>query len=186
MFVDFEPGLEGLIHVADLSFDRVENPEEVVKVGESIEVVVHNFDQRNKKIALHPAPPADRSEEEPQKVQRGATVKVQIVKAEGPGVVCRVLGATGRAARGFMPAGQTGTTRGTDLRKHFKMGDIIDVKVIDVDPKRGEPKLSIRGLREDEERRAHREYRQKLKAEASFGTLGDLLKQKLGLGNGDE
>ncbi len=181
VFVELEEGLDGLIHVADLSFDRVENPEEVVKVGEEIEVVVHHFDQRNKKIALHPAPPPERDEEPVQKVQRGSTVKVQIVKAEGPGVVCRVLGATGRAARGFLPAGQTGTTRGTDLRKHFRAGDVIDVKVIDVDPRRGEPKLSIRGLREDEERRAHREYRQKLKAEASFGTLGDLLKQKLNL-----
>jgi small subunit ribosomal protein S1 len=187
VFVELEEGLDGLIHVADLSFERVENPEDVVKVGDELDVVVHHFDQRNKKIALHPAPPAERGDEEPQKVQRGATVKVEIVKAEGPGVVCRVIGATGRAARGFMPAGQTGTSRGTDLRKHFRTGDVIDVKVLDVDPRRGEPKLSVRGLREDEERRAHREYRQKLKAEASFGTLGDLLKQKLNLDkSGDE
>ena len=45
----------------------------------------------------------------------------------------------------------------------------------------GEPKLSIRSLKEDEERRAHREYRAKLKAESSFGTLGDLLAKKFNL-----
>ena len=45
-----------------------------------------------------------------------------------------------------------------------------------MNPRRGEPKLSIRGLAEVEERRAARDYREKMKAESSFGTLGDLLK----------
>ena len=93
----------------------------------------------------------------------------------------RLLGVTGRAARGFIPAGQTGTSRGTDLRKHFRPGSVIEAKVVDIDPRRGEPKLSIRGLKDDEERRAHKEYRQKLKAEGGFGTLGDLFSKKLNL-----
>ncbi len=54
------------------------------------------------------------------------------------------------------------------------------MKVVDVDPRSGEPRLSIRAFSTDEERRAHKEYRQKLKAEADFGTLGDLLRAKLG------
>jgi small subunit ribosomal protein S1 len=110
---------------------------------------------------------------------RNATVKVEIVKIEAAGLVVRVLGVTGRTARGFIPAGQTGTPRGSELRKSFKQGARIDAKIVDVDPRRGEPKLSIRGLAEDEERRATREYRQKVKAESSFGTLGDLFRSKL-------
>jgi small subunit ribosomal protein S1 len=101
------------------------------------------------------------------------------VKGESAGVVVRLLGVTGRAARGFIPAGQTGTARGTDLRKAFKPGSVLDLKVLDLDPRSGEPKLSIRGFKDDEERRAHREYRAKLKAEGGFGTLGDLLRDKL-------
>ena len=58
---------------------------------------------------------------------------------------------------------------------------MIEAKVLEVDPRRGEPRLSIRGLKDDEERRAHKEYRQKLKAEGGFGTLGDLLSKKLNL-----
>ena len=76
-----------------------------------------------------------------------------------------------RRAASFRPA-RPARTRGTDLRKAFKPGSMLDVKVIDVDPRSGEPKLSIRGFKEDEERRAHKEYRQKLKAEGGFGTLG--------------
>ena len=178
-FVELEPGIEGLLHVADLSFDRVEHPSAILKEGQDLDVVVANFDLRSKKVSLHPAPPPERAEEQYQRIERGALIKVEVVKADGPGVIVRVLGVTGRQARGFIPAGQTGTQRGTDLRKHFKAGKVLDTKVLDVDPRTGEPKLSIRGYAEEEERRAHKEYRQKLKAEGGFGTLGDLLKQRL-------
>jgi small subunit ribosomal protein S1 len=179
-FVELEPGVEGLLHVADLSLERVEHPKDLLSEGQDFEVVVHHFDARTKKISLHPAPPPERAAEPVQRVQRNSLIKAEVVKAEAAGVVMRVLGVTGRAARGFIPAGQTGTHRGTDLRKVFKPGTVIDVKVLDIDPRFGEPKLSIRGYKEEEERRAHKEYRQKLKAEGGFGTLGDLLKKKLG------
>jgi small subunit ribosomal protein S1 len=182
-FVELEPGIEGLLHVADLSFDRIEHPNLLLKEGQDLDVVVAAFDLRTKKVSLHPAPPADRPEEPFQRIERNALIKVEVVKADAPGLIVRVLGVTGRQARGFIPAGQTGTQRGTDLRKHFKAGKVLDTKVLDVDPRTGEPKLSIRGYAEEEERRAHKEYRQKLKAEGGFGTLGDLLKQRLSGGD---
>ena len=49
------------------------------------------------------------------------------------GIVVRILGVTGRASRGFIPAGHTGTPRGTDLRKEFKLGAQLDVKVLEID-----------------------------------------------------
>ncbi|HMJ15755.1 MAG TPA: S1 RNA-binding domain-containing protein [Polyangiaceae bacterium] len=184
-FVELDTNIEGLIHVADLSLTRIEHANELLKDGQDIDVVVQSFDPRTKKIALHPAPPPERANEPQQRVMRNAAVKVEIIKGEAAGVVVRLLGVTGRAARGFIPAGQTGTNRGTDLRKAFKPGSVIDAKIIELDPKRGEPKLSIRELKTDEERKAHREYRQKLKAEGGFGTLGDLLKKKLSVESGE-
>jgi small subunit ribosomal protein S1 len=178
-FVELEPGMDGLLHVSDLSFDRIEHANEVLKEGQELEVVVNYFDFRSKKIGLLPAPTPEQANEQPQKIVRGGMLKAAVVKGEAAGVVVRVLGMTGRASRGFVPAGQTGTPRGTDLRKSFKPGSILDLKVLDVDPRSGEPKLSIRGFKDDEERRAHREYQQKLKAEGGFGTLGDLLRKKL-------
>jgi len=185
-FVELEPGIEGLLHVADLSFDRIEHPNLILKEGQDLDVLVASFDARTKKVSLHPAPPADRPEEPQQRIERNALLKVEVVKADAPGLIVRVMGVTGRQARGFIPAGQTGTQRGTDLRKHFRPGKVLDTKVIDVDPRTGEPKLSIRGYAEEEERRAHKEYRQKLKAEGGFGTLGDLLKQRLSGASRDE
>ncbi len=178
-FVEIEPGIEGLVHVADLAFDRVEHANLILKEGQELEVTVSNFDMRTKKVSLLPALSGERANEPVQRIERNALIKVEVVKADGPGLIVRVLGVMGRQARGFIPAGQTGTERGSDLRKHFKAGKVLDTKVLDVDPRTGEPKLSIRGFAEEEERRAHKEYRQKLKAEGGFGTLGDLLKQRL-------
>jgi small subunit ribosomal protein S1 len=178
-FVELEPGVEGLIHVADLAFDRVEHAKDVLTEGQDLEVIVSNFDLRSKKVSLLVAPTGERANEPVQRIERGGLIKVEVVKADGPGVIVRVLGIVGRQSRGFIPAGQTGTQRGTDLRKHFKAGKVLDTKILDVDPRTGEPKLSIKGHAEEEERRAHKEYRQKLKAEGGFGTLGDLLKQRL-------
>jgi small subunit ribosomal protein S1 len=179
VFVELEGGIEGLLHVADLSFDRVEHPNTLLKEGQDLDVVIAAVDMRSKKVSLHPAPSPERADEPFQRIERGALIKVEVVKADAPGLIVRVLGITGRQARGFIPAGQTGTQRGTDLRKHFKAGKVLDTKVLDVDPRTGEPKLSIKGHAEEEERRAHKEYRQKLKAEGGFGTLGDLLKRRL-------
>lgn len=178
-FITLEDGVDGLLHVADLAFNRVEHPDKVLTLGQDVDVVVHHFDTRTKRIALHLAPSPEREAEAPQRVARNANVKVEVVKAEPAGLVVRVLGVTGRGARGFIPAGQTGTQRGTDLRKTFKVGTLLDTLVLDVDPRRGEPKLSIRALKDDEEKRAHREYRKQLAAEGGFGTLGDLLAKKL-------
>ena len=179
-FVELEPGVEGLLHVSDLSLERIEHPQDVLKLDQELDVLVHHFDPRSKKLTLHPAPTAERANEAPQKIVRNALVKAEVVKGEAAGVLVRLLGVTGRAARGFVPGAQTGTARGTDLRKVFKPGTILDLKVVDLDPRNGEPKLSLRGFKEEEERRAHKEYRAKLKAEGGFGTLGDLLKARLG------
>jgi small subunit ribosomal protein S1 len=179
-FVELEPNIDGLLHVSDLSLERIEHPEAVLKLDQELEVIVHHFDPRSKKLTFHLAPKPEHANEPPQKIVRNALVKAEVVKGEAAGVLVRLMGVTGRAARGFIPGAQTGTARGTDLRKVFKPGTVLDLKVVDLDPRNGEPKLSLRGFKEDEERRAHKEYRAKLKAEGGFGTLGDLLKARLG------
>lgn len=185
VFVKLDDDVEGLIHVSDLlasprfGFKKIEHPREVIAEGDEIEVVVHHFDLKNRKVALHVALPEDKRNEAAQRVTRNAALQVEVVRAESAGVIVRVLGVTGRSARGFVPAGQTGTARGTDLRKAFKPGTVLSAKVIDLDPRRLEPKLSIKQQEQDEERRAHKEYRKQLAKEANFGTLGDLLSSKL-------
>ncbi len=52
VFVELEPGLEGLLHVSELTEDKVENPEAVVKVGDTIDVKVLKIDREERKIGL--------------------------------------------------------------------------------------------------------------------------------------
>ena len=174
VFVELESGIDGLIHLADLSLTRIESPSEVVKVGDPIEVVVSHVEPGTHRIALHPALKGDAANEAPQKIQPHKPVKAKVVTIETGGLVVRILGVTGRNARGYVTAAGTGTLRGTELRKVFKPGQEIEGKVLEIDPRRGEIKLSIKAFGEDNERNAYQQYRQGLKAEAKF-TFGDLL-----------
>jgi small subunit ribosomal protein S1 len=177
-FVELETGIDGLIHSADLSIKRIEHPEEVVKIGDELDVVVSQVDSQQHRIALHPAPTGDAANEEPQKIVLGKMVKVVVVLVEAGGLVVRVKGATGRNARGFISAMATGTPRGTELRKLFPVGKELEVKIIEMDPRRGEVKLSIKALNEETERNAYQTYRAQVKREAKFGTLADLLAKR--------
>ena len=180
VFVELETGIDGLIHAADLSIKRFEHPSEIVKIGDEIDVVVAGVDGGMHKIGLHPAPTGAAADEPHQRVQVHKMLKVCVVAIDPGGLVVRVLGATGRHARGFIPAGATGTARGTELRKVFPIGKELEAKVIDLDPKRGEVKLSIKAMNEDTERNAYKAYQQQVKREAKFGTFGDLLSKKMG------
>ncbi len=185
-FIELEPGIDGLIHTSDLSAPggsagappkRVEKPEDVLKVGDEIDVFVASLDAHAHKIGLHPVPP-DWPEGQPYThvaMHRG--VKVVVTGYDPNGLFVRIVGATGRQSRGFITSAGTGTPRGTDLRKAFALNSQHEAKVIEMDPRRNEVKLSIRALAEDTERSAYKNYKQQVKAEAKFGTLGDLLKK---------
>jgi small subunit ribosomal protein S1 len=180
-FVKLDDEIDGLIHVTDLmaapqfGYKKIEHPREVISEGSEIEVIIAHFDLKNRKVTLHVALPEDKRGEPAQKIVKNGVVQAEVVRGEAAGLIVRILGVTGRSSRGFIPAGQTGTPRGTDLRKKFKEGTPLTLKVIDVDPRRMEPKLSIKQAAEDEERRAHREYRKQVAKDSGFGTLGDLL-----------
>ncbi|MGH7296558.1 MAG: S1 RNA-binding domain-containing protein, partial [Polyangiaceae bacterium] len=176
-FIELESGVDGLIHLADLSVNRIESPADVVKVGDAVDVVVSHVDPANHKIALHPAPTGEAANETPQRVAPHKPLKCKVVAIESGGLVVRILGVTGRNSRGYITSAGTGTPRGTELRKAFKVGQELEAKVIELDPRRGEVKLSIKALSEELERSAYQQYRQQLKAEAKF-TFGDLLAKK--------
>ena len=52
VFVELEPGLEGLLHISELADHKVDSPEDVVKVGDEIEVKVLRVDTAERKIGL--------------------------------------------------------------------------------------------------------------------------------------
>jgi small subunit ribosomal protein S1 len=93
-------------------------------------------------------------------------------------VFARVAGTVGKRGRAFIPNSETGTERGTDLRKLFPPGRELEAKIIGID-RDGSLKCSIKALEIDEERQAVKSYRREA-AKQGFGTFGDLLRAKLG------
>ena len=184
-FVELESGIDGLIHAADMvrpekgmsGMKRVEDPNEVVKVGDEAEVVVAHLDLSSHKIGLHFALGGALADEEPQKVVVYKMVKAVVVGVEAGGLFMRLRGVTGRNARAYITAAATGTARGTELRKPFPVGKEVEAKVLEIDPKAGEAKLSIKALAEESERSAYNAYRAQVKTAAKF-TFGDLLAKK--------
>ena len=90
VFVELETGLEGLLHISELADHKVENPEEVVKVGDSIEVKVLRVDPAERKIGLSRKRAGQEAEE-------GAEAVVEEVAAD--------TGAPKRELKGGMGSG---------------------------------------------------------------------------------
>lgn len=178
MFVELEPGIDGLIRPADASFKRIESFDEVFKEGDSIRCRDCARRRSDKGTPLHPALMGEQANEAPQKVTPQKSVKAVVTQVEANGLIVRILGVTGWQARGYVPGAATGTQRGTELRKPFPPGKEIEAKILEIDPRRCEVKLSIKAMNEDSERNAYQAYRQQVKRDAKFGTFADLLAKR--------
>jgi rRNA biogenesis protein RRP5 len=128
-------------------------------------------------VSLGPAPGSAAAEPEAVKIALGQQVSGSVDRVETYGLFVQIEGTRGRAGRGLVPVSELGTARGTDLRKAFPIGTKIKAKVIEIAD--GRMRLSVRGLKDDEERAqfdGFREQEQKGSAPQTLGTLGDLLK----------
>jgi small subunit ribosomal protein S1 len=195
-FVDIG-GIEGLVHVSELSWDRASKPQDLLKAGEAVRVQVLRIDQDAKKgerISLSvralvpkpepvapapgaaPAAPAKERPAPPPPPKVGDVVKASVDKVEPFGVFVRFAG-----GRGLVPASETGTPRGADLRRSFKPGDELTCAIVAID-EGGRIRLSKTEAEHAAERKEAQEYmaRSPRPSGKGFGTLGDLLKQKLG------
>ena len=52
VFAELEEGIEGLVHISDISWTKIKHPSEFVKVGDKIDVVILDFDEENHKLSL--------------------------------------------------------------------------------------------------------------------------------------
>ena len=52
LFAELEDGIEGLVHISDLSWDKIKHPSEMVQTGDTIDVVILDFDENNHKLSL--------------------------------------------------------------------------------------------------------------------------------------
>ena len=143
-FVDIG-GVDGMVHISELSWSRIKHPSEVVKVGDTVDVYVISADKEKKKISLGMK---DHSQD-PWTVftstyQVGDTANVRIVKLMTFGAFAEVV----PGVDGLIHISQLADHRVEKPADVVAEGDKVDVKIIDVDTENKKISLSIRALLE--------------------------------------
>ena len=174
-FVELFPGVQGLVHVSELSNKRVRHPSDVVAVGQEVNVRVLGVDRAERRISLSlKEAPAELAAGGPT-LGVGALVEGTVDRIERFGVFVKLKG--GESA--LLPAAESGTPPGTDLARVFPVGSTHALVVSAVD-ERGRLKVSKKAREAAEERATVDDFNrgQRGAGGKGFGTLGDLLKQK--------
>jgi len=178
-FVDLGGGIQGLLHVSEMSWTRVSNPNEVVAVGDEITVRVLRVDEATERISLG----LKQLQDDPWTT---AAAKFPVGQVR-TGRVARLadFGAFVELEPGFtglLPFAESGIDRGMDMRKAFPIGSDIEVAILEVDPEARRIRLSKKAVAEQREKAELRDYetRQDTEPSASMGSIADKLRDALG------
>ena len=143
-FVDLG-GVDGMVHVSELSWARIRQPSEVVSVGDEIEVYVLGFDKEKKKISLgYKDPEADPWKIFMKTYSVGDVAKVRIVKLMDFGAFAEVV----PGVDGLIHISQIANRRIEKPGEVLTVGDEVEAKITAVDEEKQKISLSIRALSE--------------------------------------
>ena len=152
-FVDLG-GVDGMVHISELSWLRIKHPSDVVKVGDMLEVYVKDLDPENKKISLG----YKKTEDNPWEILRekypvGTVTKVKIVSLTTFGAFAQII----PGIDGLIHISQLSTERVAKPADVVSVGDEVDAKIIDIDFEKKRVSLSIKAVLLDKEAEAETE-----------------------------
>ena len=141
-FVDLG-GIDGMIHISELSWTRIKHPSEVVNVGDTVTVTIKALDPEKGKISLTYKKP----EENPWEILKaqypvGTVAEVKIVGMTTFGAFAQVI----PGIDGLIHISQIADHRIEKPQDVLKVGDVVKVKITDIDFDRHRVSLSIRAL----------------------------------------
>lgn len=145
-FVDIG-GVDGMIHISELSWSRIKHPSEVVNVGDTVEVYIRDLDTEKKKISLG----YRKSEDNPWEVLKaqypvGSVLTAKVVGMTTFGAFAQIL----PGIDGLIHISQIANHRVEKPQDELKIGEEVTVKLTAVDFENKRVSLSIRALLEDE------------------------------------
>ena len=130
-FVEIEPGIDGLVHVSDMSWTkRVEHPSEIVQKGEDVKVMVLDVDAENKRISLG----LKQLQDDPwpgisERFAPGVESSGKVARVQDKGVVVDL----GDDIEGFVPASHAAVEDDARLGEYYVTGDPVDLRVLESD-----------------------------------------------------
>ena len=142
VFIGIEEGIDGLVHVSDLSWKKVKHPSELFKKGQEVEALVLNIDGANKRFSLS----TKLLEKNPwqgveNRYKPGMTIEGRVTSVAEFGAFVELE----EGLEGLVHVSELsrGKKRGTDISE----GDIVEVEVLNVDPEDNKIGLSIREIK---------------------------------------
>ncbi|HEY6580218.1 MAG TPA: 30S ribosomal protein S1 [Rubrobacter sp.] len=154
-FVDLE-GIDGLIHISELSWQHVDHPSEVVEVGEEVEVKVLEVDRDRERISLGlKQTRKDPWQEIVERVKVGEQIQGRVTKLVSFGAFVEVA----EGVEGLIHISELSDHHVETPDEIVRSGDEVDARIIDVDARRRRLSLSLRPKREDREERPRHEER---------------------------
>lgn len=142
-FIDIG-GVDGLLHITDITWSRIEDPTEIIKIGETINVKILSFDRINEKISLgmkqlveNPWEVLDES------IVAGSVVSGKVISIKDYGIFLEVM----KGVEGLIHISEISwTDRITDLNKNFRIGQDISAAVVSLERKSRRMSLSIKQM----------------------------------------
>lgn len=174
IFIGIEEGIDGLIHVSDLSWtERIKHPGEKYNKGETIQAVVLKIDKENERFSLGVKQlEPDPWEEAVKKYAIGTEVTGKITNVTEFGVFVELE----EGIEGLVHVSEISKEKVETPVGMYTVGDSLTARVINVSAKDRKIGLSIKALSEEPEGVAYAEYKQK-QTKTGPSTLGDLMKE---------
>jgi small subunit ribosomal protein S1 len=143
VFIDIG-GVDGLLHITDMTWGRISHPSELVKVGEAISVKVLSFDKDNEKISLGLKQLTENPwDKVAQALKVGSKIHGKISSITDYGLFVEIQ----KGIEGLVHISEVSwTDRINDLASKFKVGQDIDVLVVSMDKENRRMSLSIKQL----------------------------------------
>ena len=142
-FVDIGAGTDGLVHISEMAAGRVNKPSDVVSEGDVVAVWVKDADRKSRRISLTmlEPPEVDLRTLEPDTVLTG-----EVVRLESYGAFVDI----GAGRDGMIHVSEMGRGYVGNPSEVMSVGDRIQVRVLEIDPRRGRISLSMKDLPTDE------------------------------------
>ena len=147
-FVDIG-GVDGMVHITELSWLRIKHPSEVVNVGDTVEVYVKDIDTEKRRISLG----YKKTEDNPWEILKakynvGDTVKVKIVSLTSYGAFANVIS----GIDGLIHISQIANKHIEKTEDVLSIGEEVEVQITDIDYDAKRVSLSMRALLPEEEK----------------------------------
>lgn len=142
-FIDIG-GVDGLLHITDMTWGRISHPSELLKIGDPITVKVLSFDKDNEKISLGLKQLSNNPWQAlPEDIKEGSRIKGTISSITDYGLFVEVQ----KGVEGLVHISEISwTDRITNLSKQFAVGQVVDVVVVSLDKENRRMSLSIKQL----------------------------------------